>query len=130
MFLDNPDDDLDIIIIMHDAIIDASGGSKGLHDEKLLRSALARPLHTVMGNNAYTNTHDRAAALLHSIANNHGFRDGNKRTAMASATFYLALNGVETEFTNEEYETFMVHVVNDKVSVDEISKWLKEHQAK
>lgn len=28
MFLDNPDDDLDIIIIMHDAIIDASGGSK------------------------------------------------------------------------------------------------------
>ncbi len=127
MFSDNPDDDLDVLIEMHDAIIEASGGAKGIHDEHLLRSALSRPLHSVMGKDAYGDVFDRAAALLHAIANNHGFRDGNKRTAMASATFYLALDGRDIDFTNEEYEKFMVHVVKDKVAVEEVSLWLKEH---
>ena len=55
---------------------------QGFHNEGLVKSALARPNHTVMGNDAYTDVFSKAAALLDAIARNHGFRDGNKRTAM------------------------------------------------
>ena len=69
----------------------------------------------------------KAAVLLDSIANNHGFRDGNKRTAMAAAVLYLHNNDIEIQFTNEEYEEIMLHVVNDKPSIKEIKTWLMQH---
>jgi death-on-curing protein len=130
MFSDSLDNDLEIITYIHDEIIDASGGVKGIHNEGLVRSALARPLQSAGGTDAYATTFEKAAALLSSIANNHGFRDGNKRTAMAAASYYLDLNDIDLNITNEEYETFMLHVVNDKPSVEVIGKWLNDHSEK
>lgn len=49
MFNDDSEWDLAILSYIHDRIIDASGGSKGFHDEGLVKSALARPMHTAMG---------------------------------------------------------------------------------
>jgi len=46
MFDDDPEWDLAILTYIHDHIIDASGGSKGYHDEGLIKSALARPMHS------------------------------------------------------------------------------------
>jgi death on curing protein len=127
MFDDDPEWDFAILCFVHDQIIEASGGSKGFHDERLIYSALARPNHSAFGEDIYTDLFMKAAALLDSIANNHGFRDGNKRTAMAAAVLYLYNNNVEVRFTNEEYEVVMLHVVNDKPSVEEIRNWLAQH---
>lgn len=129
MFWDNLDDDLETITYIHDEIIDASGGVKGLHNEGLVRSALARPLQSVGGVDAYETVYEKAAAMLDSIANNHGFRDGNKRTAMAAASYFLDIHDIDLDITNEEYEDFMLHVVNDKPSVKEISEWLEVHSS-
>lgn len=120
--------DLEVICNLHDEIIEASGGVKGIHSEHLLKSALARPLQTAFGDEIYKDLLSKAAALLDSIANNHGFRDGNKRTAMAAANLFLYLRGViNIQFSNQEYEGFMVYVVNNKPSVNEIAEWLKAH---
>lgn len=127
MFDNDPEWDFAILCFVHDQIIEASGGSKGFHDEGLIRSALARPNHSAFGEDIYTDLFLKAAALLDSIANNHGFRDGNKRTAMAAAVLYLHNNGIEISFTNEEYEAIMLHVVNDKPSVEKIRSWLVRH---
>ncbi len=127
MFGPDPEWDIAILEFIHDSIIEQSGGASGYHDKRLIESALARPQHTAFGREQYRAVHARAAALLDSIANNHGFRDGNKRTAMAAACLYLHLNGIEVTFTNEEYEEFMLHVVNDKPTVRSISRWLKTH---
>jgi death-on-curing protein len=127
MFDDDPEWDLAILSYIHDHIIDASGGSKGYHDQGLIKSALARPMHSVMGEDAYSDVFSKAAALLDAIARNHGFRDGNKRTAMAAAVLYLEQNDVKVVFTNQEYEDIMLHVVNDKPSIEEIKEWLKRH---
>lgn len=121
-------EDLNILTFIHDEIIDASGGTKGYHDVGLIESALARPQHSAFGEDAYVGVFEKAAALLHSIANNHGFRDGNKRTAMAAAIYYLSLNGITVTITNKEYESFMLHVVNDKPQVREITDWLIAHR--
>jgi death-on-curing protein len=85
MFGDTPEQDLEFIVLIHDQIIDESGGSKGFHDANLIKSALARPMQSAFGDDAYVDIFEKAAALLDSIANNHGFKDGNKRTAMAAA---------------------------------------------
>lgn len=91
---------------------------------------LARPNQSAFGKDMYLDPFGKAAALLDSIANNHGFRDGNKRTAMAAAALYLHNSGIEVRFTNEEYEEIMLHVVNDKPTVDEIKRWLVDHAVK
>ena len=127
MFNDDPEWDLAILSYIHDHIIDASGGSKGFHNEGLIKSALARPQHTVMGEDAYPDILSKAAALLDAIANNHGFRDGNKRTAMAAAVLYLEQSDIKVAFTNQEYEDIMLHVVNDKPPISEIKEWLERH---
>jgi len=120
--------DLEIIRSLHDEIIEASGGAKGIHSEHLLKSALARPLQTAFSDEIYKDSFSKAAALLDSIANNHGFRDGNKRTAMAAASLFLYLReDINIQFSNQEYEDFMVYVVNSKPPVDEIAEWLKVH---
>jgi len=122
--------DLRIISYLHNEIIEASGGAKGIHSEHLLKSALARPLQTAFGEEIYKDSFTKAAALLDSIANNHGFRDGNKRTAMAAANLFLYLNeNITVQFSNQEYEDFMIHVVQAKPSVEEIADWLKLHTA-
>jgi len=81
----------------------------------------------VVGNDAYKNVFEKAAAMLDSIAKNHGFRDGNKRSAMAAAAYYLDENDIGADYTNQDYEDFMLHVVNDKPSATEIGKWLRGH---
>lgn len=130
MFDLNPDieHDLRIISHIHDQIIEASGGAKGIHSEHLLKSALARPLQTAFGKEMYADGFSKAAALLDSIANNHGFRDGNKRTAMAAASLFLYLKeDIDIQFSNQEYEEFMIYVVRAKPSIEEIAAWLKVH---
>jgi death on curing protein len=93
MFGVAPDSEQDFrtISYLHNEIIEASGGAKGVHSEHLLKSALARPLQTAFGEEVYKDSFTKATALLDSIANNHGFRDGNKRTAMAAAILFLYL---------------------------------------
>jgi len=127
MFDDDSEWDLAILTYIHDHIIEASGGSKGYHDENLVKSALARPMHSVMGEDAYPDVFSKAAALLDAIARNHGFRDGNKRTAMAAAALFLEQHDIKVAFTNQEYEDIMLHVVNNKPSIAEIKAWLKGH---
>jgi death-on-curing protein len=129
VFGDSLEQDLEFITLIHDHIIDESGGSKGFHDIKLVESALARPAQSAFGEDAYTSLFEKAAALLDSIANNHGFRDGNKRTAMAAAIYYLSLFEIVIDITNEEYELFMLRVVNNKPAIVEISSWLERHSA-
>jgi death-on-curing protein len=68
-------------------------GEDVLADFGALDAAVQRPQQSVFGADAYPDIHHKAAALLHSIARNHPFVDGNKRVAAASALVFYALNG-------------------------------------
>jgi death on curing protein len=63
-------------------------GPDMLRDFGLLESAVLRPQATTFGDDAYPTLHEKAAALLHSLARNHPFVDGNKRTARAATTVF------------------------------------------
>ncbi|MFV0495418.1 type II toxin-antitoxin system death-on-curing family toxin [Mycobacterium sp.] len=62
-------------------------------DEGLLQSAITRPQASAFGTDAYPTVWDKAGALLHSLAANHPFVDGNKRSAWTAAWAFLGLNG-------------------------------------
>ncbi|MGV9710630.1 type II toxin-antitoxin system death-on-curing family toxin [Gordonia sp. NPDC003424] len=81
-----------------------------VRDEGLLQAAIARPQSSVFGLDAYPTVFDKAAALMHSVARNHPFADGNKRTAWASAWLLLGLNGIELagDFDVDDAETFVL----------------------
>ena len=72
----------------------ACGEQLMVRDEGLLQAAIARPLTSVFGVEAYPTHWDKAAALMHSLARNHPFVDGNKRTSWASANVFLHINGI------------------------------------
>ena len=47
---------------------------------------------------------------------------------MAAASLFLYLKeNITIQFSNQEYEEFMIHVVQDKPSIEEITEWLKVH---
>ncbi|MCA9332735.1 type II toxin-antitoxin system death-on-curing family toxin [Candidatus Saccharibacteria bacterium] len=121
---------VDDVLFIHDYILEKSGGLSGIRDRGLLESAILKPHTHVFGIERHESLFDKAAALLEAIALFHPFIDGNKRTAMAAAGFFLYLNGYETTFTNSEYEEFMIYVVNHKPKLKTIATWLEKHSSK
>ena len=68
----------------------------GVRDPGPVESALARPANLARYGNP--DAADLAAAYAYGIAKNHGFLDGNKRTAWVTARLFLADNGRRLEF--------------------------------
>jgi death-on-curing protein len=100
-------------------------------DYGLLDAAVARPRTTVFGLDAYPDDFAKAAALLQSLARNHAFVDGNKRTAWAAAWTFLYINGVELgDFDVDDAELFMKDVATKgDIDIDYIAAKLSSYTA-
>ena len=75
------------VLAIHADQIERYGGIHGVRDHGLLESALYRPQ-----TGYYADLIEEAAALWESLAQNHPFLDGNKRTAFAATYTFLAIN--------------------------------------
>ncbi|MEQ1079901.1 MULTISPECIES: type II toxin-antitoxin system death-on-curing family toxin [Acinetobacter] len=62
-------------------------------NEETLKSAVARPFMSLGGHDAYKGIFPKAAALFHSIINNHSFHNINKRAALLTTIVFLSENG-------------------------------------
>lgn len=118
------------IIAVNEEMVSQYGGLHGVKDVNLLRLAVGRPQMSVAFQDAYKTIFDKAAALFHSIINNHPFLDGNKRTSLFSAVLFLEYNGKKIEFRRKEAVKFTRRAHNQDYTVEQISKWLKEHSEK
>ena len=98
-----------------------------MRDVGLLESATMRPQATFDGEDLYPGLFPKAAALMDSIIRNHPFVDGNKRTGIAAAGIFLMQNNYHLTVTNEELETFTLHVTISKPDISEISFWLESN---
>lgn len=74
----------------------------GIKNEETLKSAIARPFMSVGGGDAYKGIFTKAAALFHSIINNHSFHNGNKRAALLTTIVFLSENGWWISRPNDE----------------------------
>ncbi len=83
------------VLFAHEESLQRHGGSSGIRDEGLLRSAIHQPQNVYFYGGA--DVFGIAAAYAHHIAQAQAFLDGNKRTAITAALVFLELNGVATK---------------------------------
>jgi death-on-curing protein len=115
------------VLFLHARLITETGGSHGVRDIGMLQSAVARPQTTFEGQDLYPDIFSKTAALMHSLIQNHPFLDGNKRTAIAAAVFFLRFNEHEFIATNQEVEVFTLSVARGERDLAQIATWLKEN---
>jgi len=112
-------------IIHHEQIIE-HGGTTGLRDSGMLESALQRPFQTWQYQDPPADLCELAAAYAHSLAKNHPFLDGNKRTAAIVCELFLNLNN--RVFTVDEvakYPHYLALAAGEE-SMEDFTTWLRE----
>ena len=115
------------VVDLHRAIIEASGGSKGIRDLGALESALAQPRAAFADADLYPGLLEKATALAFSLCGNHPFVDGNKRIAHAAMEVFLILNGYELRAEIDDQERLMLGLAEGSISRDELLTWIREH---
>lgn len=112
---------------LHDRLIEQFGGSNGVRDENLLKSALNRPFATFDGIDLYPSPIEKATALFESLIINHPFMDGNKRIAYAFMEILLRLGGLQLTATKEDKYAMVINASTGQIRFDEIKEWLEEN---
>ncbi len=98
----------------------ALGAKSRILKESDLLSALGRPYHGY-----HVGIHDKSAALVHSVIENHPFVDGNKRTALYLLELFLKKSGYRLQATDSElYEKFIL-VAKGRLDYEGLKKWLQ-----
>jgi death-on-curing protein len=117
---------LEGLVWMHTVAIEEFGGSPGIRDRGLLESALARPLASSGGRNPYDTAFKRAAAMAESLVLNHGFVDGNKRTAMYAMAAWLEREGYVVDAERGGLRDVALAIASHELSLEQIAAWLEQ----
>ena len=104
--------------------IERYGGDPTLRDRGLLESALAVPESSFGGEFLHPTLFAMAAAYAYHIAENQPFVDGNKRTGLAAALVFLAINGIEIEDIDGRLYQAMMDVAAHKLSKEGLAALL------
>ncbi|MFF9339478.1 MULTISPECIES: type II toxin-antitoxin system death-on-curing family toxin [unclassified Streptomyces] len=113
----------DVLVVAEHAVDDQK---VVIRDAGLLDSAVHRPSAAVFGEEAYPDLLAKAAALLQSLAVNHPFVDGNKRTAWLSCVTFLAVNGVQLRPDIDAAERLVIAVATGETdAVEAIAEGLR-----
>jgi death-on-curing protein len=117
--------DLEVVLAIHDEQLAEHGGQAGVRDRGLLESALARPRHQVVyGEQSLARL---AASYAFGISRNHPFLDGNKRTSLVVAEFFLELNGLELTATDAECVNTFLQLAAGELTEDSLADWVTDH---
>lgn len=111
------------LLLLHEESLAQFGGARGIRDEGLLDSALARPQNT----DAYrkkSTLADLAAAYAYGLAKNHPFVDGNKRAAFLSIGVFLAVNGYRLKADPVDSIQTMLAVASGTLDEPELAAWI------
>ena len=114
------------VLAIHDEQLAEHGGLSDIRDLGAVESALARPRNLA----SYEQCEDLArlaAAYAYGIARNHGFSDGNKRTALVTMDLFLMLNGYELESSPAENVLTILGVADGTLSEDDLIKWIRNN---
>lgn len=117
---------VDQILEIHEAVIEAFGGHRGIRDRGLLESALGATQATASGRSVFADVIEIAAAYLFYLCRNHPFIDGNKRVGMTSAIVFLRLNGLDPLEDSEHWERLVMDVANSAFERNQATAKLRE----
>ncbi len=103
------------------------GGAPGMRDPGAVESALARPRNLFLY--GHPDLCDLAAAYTSGLCQNHGFVDGNKRTAFLTGFTFLYENGYTIVAEQAEVIAAMLSLADHTLDEAGFAAWLREHTA-
>ena len=112
---------------LHELSLIHYGGGKGVRDEGMLESAMARPFQTFGGEDLYPTVFEKAAAIGQSIIINHPYIDGNKRTGLLAMIAVLEVYGFELVADPDDTYKMTIKISTGEVEFEEIMDWLKQN---
>lgn len=118
------------VLEIHQDQVVRYGGSLGVRDLELLKSALGMPAATFGGEYLHTDIYEMAAAYLFHIVKNHPFIDGNKRVGAVATLVFLVLNGYDFTVPQGKFADFVLSVAKSELDKADVAvfvrKWAKK----
>ena len=116
------------VLLLHQLMAEATGGSIGVRDEGLLDSALENAFATFDGIELYPSKEEKAARLGFSLVSNHAFVDGNKRIGIYIMLTFLEMNGIRLHCTDEEIIHIGLSIASGSMNYEDLRDWVYEHE--
>ncbi len=120
--------DKDKVLLLQQLVIESSGGSAGVRDFGLLDSAIETAYQTFDGQELYPTKQEKAARLGYNLISNHAFVDGNKRVGLLVMLSFLAINGINLKYTDDELIEIGLSLADGKMKYEELLNWIKSHE--
>lgn len=119
--------DKEMVLLLHQLMAQATGGSIGVRDDGLLESALESCFATFDGQELYPTKIEKAAKLGYSLVSNHAFIDGNKRIGIYVMLTFLEINGIRISAENQDIVNIGLSLADGTMKYQDLVDWLKIH---
>lgn len=119
---------VDEIILLHEKLLAATGGTPGLRDRGLLESAVYSTYAGFGDVEQYPTVEEKAARVAFALVSNHAFVDGNKRVGVLAMLMILTLNGILLHYTQAELIKLGLDAASGRAKYKEILGWIAEHK--
>ncbi|MCR5577209.1 MAG: type II toxin-antitoxin system death-on-curing family toxin [Oscillospiraceae bacterium] len=116
------------ILLLHQNLAEATGGSAGVRDEALLDSALESAYAGFGDKEFYPTKEEKGARLGYALISNHAFVDGNKRIGIYVMLSFLEMNGVPVQCTDDELVEVGLSVADGSMDYDGLLQWVLDHR--
>ena len=117
----------ELVLMLHQELIDETGGPAGLKDEGLLKSALAAPFQSYDAQDLFPSIYQKAARLGFGLASNHAFVDGNKRIGAHAMLVFLELNDIQINYSQEELSNIFLEIASGNKEYKDLLSWIVTH---
>ena len=117
------------VLLLHQIMAEATGGSVGVRDESLLDSALEGTFAGSGDREAYPTKEEKGARLGYTLISNHAFVDGNKRIGIYIMLSFLEMNGIRLQCTDDELVDIGLSVASGRMKYEELLQWVLDHKA-
>lgn len=96
------------VVKFHSKLISKTGGSDGIRDMNMLKSAVASVEAGFGGYEKYPTIEEKSARLCFFLISNHAFIDGNKRIGIFVMLVTLELNDIKVNYSAIELLSFLL----------------------
>jgi len=99
---------LKYLLELHEDALKDAGGASRINHQSVIKSATRKAVESAGGEDAYLTLFWKVAAMGLTLAHDHGFRDGNKRTAVLAMFATLEQNGHYPNPANDSVKVVIV----------------------
>ena len=117
------------VLLLHQILAEATGGSVGVRDDALLDSALESAFAGFGDREFYPSKEEKGARLGFALISNHAFVDGNKRIGIYVMLSFLEMNGIRLHCTDDEIVTVGLSIADGRMGYEELLQWVVDHRA-